>query len=121
MTNIKILIVEDDTNLANTLSRALQYTLGKQAAIVICKTAEMALKRLSAETYDLLITDWHLPGISGLALILKTRKSFPNMRIVFMTASHVSEIEVKVRQVADIYITKPFGVAVLTEEINSLF
>lgn len=118
---MKILIVEDETNLANTLSRALQFTFGAHAKVLLCKTGELAIKYLSEETFDLLITDWHLPGISGLALASQARKSFPNLKIVFMTATHVSEIEQRVRQVADIYITKPFGIPVLTEEINSLF
>lgn len=121
MKNIKILVVEDETHLANTLIKALQYMFGPQATIVFCRTAEAALDQLSTEPFDVLITDWHLPGVSGLALTLQARKLFPDLRIVFMTASHVMEIEERVRQVANVYITKPFTVARLTEEIQRLF
>lgn len=118
---IKILIVEDEIEFANLLQTALQFTFGMHTAIAVCKTAETALRRLGEESFDLLIADWFLPGMSGLSLILRARKHFPTLRIIFMANSPVAEIEDRVKQIADIYVVKPFGALLLAEEIQGLF
>lgn len=117
---MKILIVEDESNVANTLQRSLCKKFGLQTEIVVCRVAEIALAFLQRESFDLLLTDWHLPGISGLVLISQARKSYPNLKIVFMTSSHLAEMKERVKGVADLYITKPFEMSVLLEKVQGL-
>lgn len=117
---MKVLIVEDERNVAGTLQRALSQKFGSQTEVVVCRVGEIALSFLQSGSFDLLITDWHLPGISGLVLISKARKSYPSLKIVFMAASHLAEIKERVKGVADLYITKPFQVSVLLEKVQGL-
>ncbi len=119
--NARILVVEDELHIANTLSRILRAAFDPQTSIVVCGVAETALARLNAEPFDLLITDWHLPGLSGLALAARARRLFPNLKIVFMTASPVPEIEERMKGVADLCITKPYQPSALVEQMKGLY
>lgn len=109
-TNLTILLVEDEIKLAYTLSRAMEKALGKNSQIKICSTAEAALQMFHIYTIDLLITDWHLPGISGLDFIEQARKINPLMPVIFMTAYGSEEVEHEVCQTSDVYINKPFEI-----------
>lgn len=119
--NARILVVEDELHIANTLSRILRSAFDAQTSIVVCGAAETALARLNTEPFDLLITDWHLPGLSGLALTARARRLFPNLKIVFMTASPAPEIEERVKGVANLIIAKPFKAPALAEQVQALF
>lgn len=121
MKNIKVLIVDDETHIADLLSRTLKLAFKDQIDVVISKTAESAFRLLSTAPFDVLITDWHLPGISGLSLILRARKFYPQLKIVFMTASPMDEIEERVKMVADISVMKPFKASMLATQVQNLF
>lgn len=120
MTGVRILIVDDEPNIASTLARTLEVVFAGDLEVIICKTAEIAFALLNTGSFDLLISDWHLPGMSGLSLILQSRKAFPDLKIVFMTASPIPELEEKVRLVADMYIHKPFKAHILAEQALQL-
>ncbi len=120
MKHYTILIVEDNFSVADTLSRAMQREFGAGTTVEICRTAEAALKMFSIQSFDLLITDWQLPGISGLELILKIRPAHPDLKIVFMTAYPIDQIMDRVRKYADLYLLKPFHIPVLMEHIHHL-
>lgn len=116
-----ILIVEDNFSVAETLVRALQREYGPEVGVFTSRTGENALKMIHSKSFDLLITDWQLPGISGLQLILKIRPVFPQLKIVFITAYPSDQIETKVQELADVYLPKPFRPPVLIEHIHRLF
>jgi DNA-binding response OmpR family regulator len=121
MKNRNILIVADNFRVADTLSRAIQREFGEEASVEVFRTAETALKMLSAKPFDLLITDWQLPGMSGLELILKTHLVNPNMKIIFMTAYTSKHIEERIQEIVDLYLPKPFRIPVLIGHIHHLF
>lgn len=116
---MKILVVDDSSLIAGTIVRVLKKMLGVPT-IVACASAELALRYLNAESFDILLTDWHLPQMSGMDLMIQARKSFPNLRIIFMTASPIEEVEDVVKEYADAYLAKPFQVSTLVESIRRL-
>ncbi len=109
-TQITILLLEDEIKLAYTLSRALEKSFEKPPQIKICSTAEAALQILHIYHIDLLITDWRLPGMSGIELVAKARKLYPQLPVIFMTAFGSEEVEHEVFQISDVYINKPFEI-----------
>ena len=109
-TQITILLLEDEIKLAYTLSRALEKSFGKPRQIKICSTFEAALQILHIYHIDLLITDWRLPGMSGIELVAKARKLYPQLPVIFMTAFGSEEVEHEVFQISDVYINKPFDI-----------
>jgi DNA-binding NtrC family response regulator len=79
----RLLIVEDEDTLCESLQRVFRnagYEVDR------AESAESAFKLLDRLTYDLIITDIILPGISGLELITKYRKTNPTQKIMVMTA-----------------------------------
>jgi DNA-binding NtrC family response regulator len=71
--------------------------------------ADVALKRLKYEQFDLIITDLRMPGTSGLDLIRHVHRTNPATRTMLITAFGSSEIENQARQLGAAFLRKPFG------------
>ncbi len=79
----RLLIVEDE----DTLCQSLQRVFVKEGYEVdIADSAESAFKLLEGKPYDLIITDIILPGISGIELLTKYRKTNPAQKVIIITA-----------------------------------
>lgn len=117
---MKILVVEDGASIASTIVRVLKKMLGEPALVVTCASAEQALRYLNAESFDFLLTDWQLPQMSGIDLMIQARQSFPRLKIIFMTGSSIEDVEDTVKKYADVYLAKPFQASTLVESIRRL-
>jgi DNA-binding NtrC family response regulator len=79
----RLLIVEDE----DTLCKSLQRVFSKEGYEVdIADSAESAFKLLERNSYDLIITDIILPGISGIELMTKYRETNPTQKVIIITA-----------------------------------
>ncbi len=79
----RLLIVEDE----DTLCESLQRVFSREGYEVdIADSAESAFKLLKGKSYDLIITDIILPGISGIELLAKYRKENPAQKVIIITA-----------------------------------
>ncbi len=79
----KLLIVEDE----DTLCKSLQRVFSKEGYEVDrADSAESAFKLLEGNSYDLIITDIILPGISGIELMTKYRETNPAQKVIIITA-----------------------------------
>lgn len=105
----RILIVDDEPQVALALSRALQHPLGGQFKVEISPVAEMALKKLRQEQYDLIITDLRMSGMGGLELLQHARQLNPEARTMLITAYGSREIQNTARGLGAEYLAKPFG------------
>ncbi len=79
----RLLIVEDEDTLCESLQRVFVregYEVDRVGG------AESAFKLLQHYSYDLIITDIILPGISGIELIAKYRKTNPSQKVIIITA-----------------------------------
>jgi DNA-binding response OmpR family regulator len=104
----RILIVEDEANVANALARALSMTADYQ--VDQCDSAETALERLRASPpYDLLVTDLRMTGMSGLDLLERVPRVSPTTRTVLITAYGSPHIEARAKLLANAYLPKPFS------------
>src|SRR5690242_9145793 len=107
----RILVVDDDVALAETLSEGLSE-LGYET-ITIPSSAEAA-RRLTTEDVDALVTDLRMPGVDGLGLLELSRRAAPERPVIVMTAySAVDSAIESIRQGAYHYLTKPFKVGEL--------
>lgn len=79
----KLLIVEDEDTLCESLKRVFTKE-GYETDIA--DSAEAAFDLLKDKTYDLIITDIILPGISGIELLSRYKKQNPGQKVVIMTA-----------------------------------
>jgi two-component system catabolic regulation response regulator CreB len=102
----RILIIEDETAIADTLL----YALGTEGyAAEHCTLGEAGLSRLRQEAFDLVLLDVGLPDANGFDLCRRLR-AFSDVPVIFLTA-RADEIDrvVGLEIGADDYVTKPFS------------
>lgn len=111
MTSAKpfILIVEDEAKLRRLLE--LQFTEdGFQ--VRSAPDAEEGLRLLNKEPFDLIVTDFQLPGMSGLEFLQAAKRVNANLPVVIMTAYGTVESAVDAMKAgASDYVLKPFSLA----------
>jgi len=78
----KILIAEDDAFFRDSMERLLESS-GYETRSCFC--GKEALARLGEEVFDILITDFQMPGMDGLELIGKARNMDPTMAMILVT------------------------------------
>jgi DNA-binding NtrC family response regulator len=79
----RLLIIEDEDTLCESLKRVF---LRDGYEVDSADSAEAAFKFLEDRSYDLIITDIILPGISGIELLTKYRKKNPAQKVMVITA-----------------------------------
>lgn len=101
----KILIIDDDNDIAELES----YILKEEGfETVIKNSGEEALEEIEKNSYDLILMDIMMPGISGIELCAKIREKV-SCSIIFVTAkSNIVDKMVGFEIGGDDYITKPF-------------
>lgn len=77
----RVLVVDDDETIRDTLYELLSEEYVCQTA----ETAEKAFARLEADTYDVMLTDISMPGLSGLELLGQVRQRFPNTPVIIIS------------------------------------
>src|SRR5262249_23263209 len=102
----RVLVVEDDDTVAEVLLEVLN---GPSMVVTVAPTAEAALKLITAQCPDLILTDISLPGKSGLVLMREARAVDPEGAVVPMPGHvWVQNAIDALREGASDYITKPF-------------
>lgn len=84
MSTPTILLVDDQRDIVRFLHSSLQ-TLGHQLDIIDAPSGEEALLEASRRKIDLLIADYLLPGISGVELMHKIKRRYPELKVIFIT------------------------------------
>jgi len=114
---IKILLVEDDDNINNTVK---VFLTEKGYAVDACMNGDEALIKFYDNNYHLAILDIMLPGTNGLELLREFRK-LNNTPILMMTALSDDENQIKAfDSEADDYVIKPFKIQLLLKRVESL-
>ena len=111
---IKILVVEDDTNLREALSDTLQLA---DYSVIEARSAEDALKKL-AEYDDLrmIISDVNMGAMSGHDLLREVKANYPHIPMMLITAyASISQSVDAIKNGAVDYLVKPFAPNVLVE------
>jgi len=114
----KILLVEDDRILSETLIRHLNQN-GYHATFAYTK--EDAVMKIRNLKFDLILLDVTLPDGNGFAVCEEIRQISTDTRIIFLTAKDLeSDILKGYNMGADDYVTKPFSLPVLLKKIAAV-
>jgi DNA-binding response OmpR family regulator len=115
----KILIIEDNRDLAHLLENHLQ-DLAFQVDLSFDGIA--GLDRAESDNYDLVILDLMLPGLDGLEVCQRLRHKSSYVPILMLTAKS-SEMDrvVGLEVGADDYVTKPFSIRELLARVKAIF
>jgi len=113
---MKILLVEDDYE----LSKALEKALNNEGFIVdLVSTGEAALFLVDQASFGTVILDIGLPDISGLEVLKKIRRQYPEQPVIMLTARDALEDKVAgLDNGADDYLTKPFDIVELIARLR---
>ena len=115
---MRILIVEDEVDLAHHISRAL---LEGGHDPVVTHDGETALGEVQEKNYELIILDVMLPGIDGFEVLHRLRAAKVDSRALILTArGEVSNRVTGLGLGADDYLAKPFAMRELVARVNAL-
>ena len=115
---MRILIVEDDQELAASLKKGLE--LSAYAVDVVFDGATGESYALHGE-YDAAIVDWMLPEQTGIALCQAVRRARNNLPIILLTAKSTAEQKIEGLDAgADDYLAKPFAFGELQARLRAL-
>lgn len=114
----RVLVAEDDVNVAFLIKDGLT-DLGANFEIETVSSGEEALKRIGEGTWDLVVTDYRMSGITGLELIKEIKAKVPATLTILMTGFGSDEIEQAAQQLQVYrYLTKPFPLVQLKQIIE---
>jgi CheY-like chemotaxis protein len=118
----RILLVEDQKDVAQVFRAGLE-SLDPAFAVTDVRSAEDALKALEKQgSFDLLIADVMLPGISGLELMVRFRRRNPDTKVILVSGVRDPEIRKQVaRSGAEAFYFKPVELADLLDGVERLF
>ncbi len=114
----KVLLVEDDVNLSDTVKEWLLY---EQFDVETAHSGPEAMEQLEFSTFDLVILDWHLPGMDGIDICKNYRAAGGTTPIIMLTGmDNAEERQAGLRAGANDYLKKPFKLKELSQRLKSL-
>jgi DNA-binding response OmpR family regulator len=115
---MRLLIVEDEHDLATALARGLRQ---QGYAVDIAVDGEQGWELAEVNDYDLLILDLNLPGMDGLEVCRRLRASKPGLLALMLTArSRLTDKVIGLDTGADDYLVKPFHFGELAARVRAL-
>ncbi|MGZ8155897.1 MAG: response regulator [Burkholderiales bacterium] len=115
---MRILIVEDDSVLADGLTRSLRHA---DYAVDSATSGGEADHVLAAQPYDLVILDLGLPGLDGFEVLRRMRRRGSSVPVLVLTARDALQDRVKGLDLgADDYMIKPFDLPELEARVRAL-
>jgi DNA-binding response OmpR family regulator len=121
MAKRRILIVEDEQDVAGLIKHAVERTGDADAEVV--GSGDAALKSVAERPPDLLLLDLNLPVLDGVEVcrILRSRGETKQLPIIILTARGAEDDKVTGLEIgADDYISKPFSLRELTARIRAV-
>jgi two-component system chemotaxis response regulator CheY len=119
---MKILVVDD----FSTMRRIVRNLL-KELGFSNVQEAEDgvdALRKLRAETFEFVVSDWNMPNMTGIDLLKEIRKddALKHLPVLMVTAEAKRENIIEAAQAgASGYVVKPFTATTLDEKLQKIF
>ena len=118
MNEISVLIVDDDPKLLKMLQRTLVY---ENLDVLTATNGLEALPIVQDATPDLIIVDWMMPKMDGLAFVQRLRDEDNETMVLMLTARDAIENRVEgLESGADDYLVKPFAPAELVARVHAM-
>ena len=115
---MRLLVVEDERDLADTLRRALEE---EEFAVDIAGDGEDALFKIREMPYDAVVLDLMLPRLDGWSVLQRARADGIRTPVLILTARDVIDDRVRGLNLgADDYLTKPFALAELVARVRAM-
>lgn len=115
---MRVLVVEDEEKMVVLLSRGLKE---EGHEVDVCSSGADAVEQAAAVPYDVVLLDWSLPDLDGVAVLRRWRDAGLRTPVLMLTArGSVGERVTGLRAGADDYLTKPFDFDELLARLEAL-
>ncbi|HEY9172282.1 MAG TPA: sigma-54 dependent transcriptional regulator [Verrucomicrobiae bacterium] len=112
-TTPRILLIEDDASIAGGLKKELR---SEGYEVLVATRGDEGLTRAKEESFEVVLTDLKMPGLSGLELIEQLHAAKPKLPIIMMTAFGTTETAIEaIKRGAYDYLLKPFDMGELLD------
>lgn len=122
LSGLRVLVAEDEEMAGKLVRGALRIT--GITDVVYCRDGAEAVKALDAEpgTFQLVISDWNMPTVSGLDLLRYVRMHHSPLKFIMLTGRKQTEAVLQAKALGvDAYIAKPFSPEAVKKKVQSLF
>jgi DNA-binding response OmpR family regulator len=115
---MRILLIEDEPKVSDLVKRGL---VAERYAVDVCADGREGLELAAAYPYDLILLDLMLPGVPGIDVLNRIRRTNEFVPVLVLTARDSLDDKVKSFDIgADDYLTKPFAFAELLVRVKAL-
>ena len=119
MEQIKLLLVDDETEFIKTLSERLKM---RDLDSEIALNGEEALKIVDKEPPDVMVLDLKMPGIDGMEVLRVIKKAHPNVQVIMLTGHGSEKDEKEARRLGAFdYLQKPVGMEKLVKIVKNAY
>jgi len=116
MNAAKILLIDDDAGIVDTLSRVLS---DEGYEVTVEKRGDDGLARAHQDPFNVVVTDLKLPGLDGLELVRQLHAARPRLPIILITAFGTTQTAIEATKFgAYDYLLKPFDIPALLDLIH---
>ena len=115
---VRVLVVDDEVNIAELLSMALRY---EGWDVSMAHTGRQAVSTAAEVKPDAVVLDMMLPDFGGLEVLRRMRATHPDVPVLFLTAKDAVEDRVAgLTAGGDDYVTKPFSLEEVVARLRAL-
>jgi len=116
--SMKVLLVDDD----DLIRTAMKYFFKNKTLIFqTAESAEQGLEYLDMEQWNIIISDYQLPGMNGVEFLGIVNRKFPNVIKVIITAFGDRDMVAEAEKIGvDDFVLKPFSARSITESLTRL-
>jgi len=117
MRKIKLLLVDDEEDYVRTMAERLEMRdVGSRVAL----SGEQALEMIRDDAPDVMVLDLRMPGIDGMAVLERVKKSHPHVQVIILTGHGSAHEEHEARRLGAFeYLQKPADTTRLLATVRS--
>lgn len=115
----RILVVDDNSAVLSLTAELLEH-MGY--LISMAEDGIGALSRLKTDSYDILLTDYEMPGLDGYELAVAAKQQCFGIKVIIMTGHCTDELAERIGASATIdgFLPKPFDLRALNDTLNQV-
>jgi len=115
---MKMLLIDDDEWIRDSLSI---YFESRGCNLQVLETAEEGIEALKKQDYDIIVTDYRLPGMDGLEFLKRIQDSHPQAMKILITAYRSEDVVSKAIRIGiHDFIDKPFTAKTIEDSLSRL-
>lgn len=113
----KILFIDDDANFLQSIEKNIKARF-KDVTAVFHNNTDDVIKNIDNLDYDIIVTDYKMPGLDGKSLIKKIKEKYPEIISIILTAHIEEAVNSKTDDPGTFYLEKPLEVDDIMQTIE---